>query len=150
LNLTANGYFRCYQFNNNASEIATTSQTGYAGSVAVVFGVNTTGELDDPTVRYGIQTTFHQQEITPDVYAETNFSPLTSDSFYTLTRVEDIDLQGHIKGRWTQVASATSLPIETINNMSLVGVSFGYADLNALEITAIVTKTSENYAGEIA
>lgn len=115
LNITANGFFRCYRFNQNKDHIVSTNLTGYEGSYALVFGVNIT-TTSDPTVRYGVQTSFAKSGLMPDLYAETNFSPIGFDTFYTLVKEEHRDVTKTLQQElWTTTSSITRLPFTSDN-----------------------------------
>lgn len=113
-----------------------------------------TAGFSDPTVRYGIQTTFNHSGNIPDVFAETNFSPVGLDTFYSIQKEEHRDLNGNLLTEvWTTTTSVTKLPYRFDNRtgvpLALVGVSFGYANLQAREVTQLYTRTANSYTGEL-
>jgi hypothetical protein len=111
VNISANGYFRCYQFSTNASSPLTTSLTDYTGSYNLIFGVNATA-TNDLSVRYGLQTTFGVVGSTPDVFNETNFARIGEITYYSLINVTTTNIAGDSTSRFDRVPSAISLPNE--------------------------------------
>lgn len=143
-------YFTCYVFNNVTSNSLSASTVGYGGAISLFWSIPDIPDL--PTVRKGLQVTFHEIGTTPDVFSETNFVILGNDNFFSLTKVITKFLE--TSAEHPQLTTVNYVPKISLSDVSSnytqnVVVSFAYSSLNVKYISQIVTKDIPFLLGDI-
>lgn len=148
--LQNNQNFTCYVFNNVTSNALSASTVGYGGAVSLIWSIPDIP--NSPTVRKGLQVSFHEIGTTPNLFSETNFAITGNDNFFSLTKVITQYLK--TSSEHPQLTTVDYLPIisdldVSANYTQNVIISFAYTSLNVEYITQIVTKDIPFLLGDI-
>jgi len=155
---TADGFFYCYEFNNDPNNVIFSQSVGYSGSMATVWAVKLLPATDPPTNRAAVQATFDiQNSTTADViYGEISFAPVGFDTFFGLTLVNTVHDEldpsnaNYNVSYYQKTASSVALLTPPNDTYAFVGVSFSYQSLSVQYITYDYTYTLLNFFGDFA
>jgi len=146
------GYIDCYQFNKDPNNVVTSNYTGYSGAYSAVFSV-LNPMVNDPTLRIGLQVSFTEVGIDPDVYDEDKFAPPGFDSYYTIQAVKtqfynETPMRSYTN--FTSLYSTTGLVQRGTDEISYIGISWGFETLNEQNIAYTPQYTLNNFFGDFA
>jgi len=156
---TQAGLFYCWEFNDDANNILFSSTTGYAGSMAILFGLIPLPLADPPMSRAAVQATFDLQGATTAqaIYNEISFAPAGFDSFFGLQLIEtihseytDMNRADYNTSRYETAAATVKLLYPANSTMVYAGVSFSFKTLSKQDITFTYTYTLLNFWGDFA
>lgn len=161
---TDNGRFVCYTFNYDKENIVYSKSVAYSGSYSVVFKVNVSAPINDPTAngyRGGLQVTFgNVGGITADdIYKEIRYAAVDLDTYFGFTAVHTIredlgpDHENYNTTRYETKSSTLALPVTSHDQnttVGFVGISFSYETLNVQKITYQYSYSMLNLMGDFA
>jgi len=157
------GLFYCYTFNDDPNNIIYSATTGYSGSYATIWQIQTFNATDPPASRAGLQSSYINNDGIPVdplvIYDEYRFSQPGQDNFFSLQLVTTIhnelsasDPNFNIT-RFDTVNSAVSLitiPQLAQENLAYVGVSFAFQSLSSQQVIFDTAYTTNNLFGDFA
>jgi hypothetical protein len=141
-------YFRCYQFNYNRTTALSSRTTGFTGSVSMLFKVPEVPQ--DNLFRKGVQVSFTLPEAPVPYADETRYATSGSDTFFTITKVENTLIDQPTEHTWNAVAGSLDLPFNDSAAQNYVGVSFGYNTLSITKYDQVATAQPSDLAGNLA
>jgi hypothetical protein len=153
------GVFNCYLFNSDTENPITSEVTGFAGSYSALFEIVLPiyPPAEQFAYRAGLQVSFSEIGVVPDVYNEIRFAPPGVDSFYgvrlveTTYKNETVEAnQGPFTSYETVYSTIALINQPTINGTGLVAVSFSFQTLSVLIIEYDKTYSQANFFGDFA
>jgi hypothetical protein len=141
-------YFYCYQFNFNSSIALSSRKTGFTGSVSMMFSVPEVPA--DNVYRKGVQVSFTMPDGKVPYEDETRYANAGSDTFFTITKVENTLLNQPTEHTWNAVAGTLDLPYNDTQSQNYVGVSFGYNTLSVTKYDQVISAQPSDLAGNLA
>jgi len=157
---TSVGIFSCYIYNQDPDNVTYTLTTAYGGAIQTLFQVKKFPAEDPPVSRCGAQISFLLNDGTkiPEdlLWQETNFAPLSVDSFFTLQLVSTVHLEkpksdpDYNTTRFVTTVSTVDLMGTQNDTYAYVGISFAYQTLSKQTIQFSVSYTIDNLFGDFA
>jgi len=157
------GLFSCYTFNDDPNNLLYSATTGYSGSFATIWQIQTFNATDPPTSRAGLQSSYINNDGVPVdplvIYDEYRFSQPSQDNFFSLQLVTTIHNELSASDpnfnvtRYDTVNSAVSLLVEpqlASEGIAYVGISFAFQSLSSQQVIFDTAYTINNLFGDFA